>query len=77
MGRGVDQFSSGLLERCADAVGRGADFPTIWQKILQRHRLVIGPPEQAMDGDRAQLRVRLSTGQWLVFDSATKSFTLG
>ena len=76
MGCGVDQLSSGLLQRCTDAARNGADFPTIWETILRRHRFVIGPPEQVMDGDRTQLRIRLTTGQSLVFDSATKSFKL-
>jgi len=73
----VEQTSGGLLRRCSEAAGKGTDFPTIWHEIIRRHRLVLGPPEQWLDGDRTLLRIRLATGQWLTFDSATKTFSLG
>jgi hypothetical protein len=61
---------------CGDAMRKGADFPTVWQKVLRGHRLVLGVPEQKLEGGEAQLHVRLMTGQWIIFDSGSKTFTL-
>jgi hypothetical protein len=61
---------------CADAMRKGADFPTVWQELLRGHRLVLGMPEQKMEDGRSQLHMRLLTGQWLIFDSDSKSFSL-
>jgi hypothetical protein len=54
----------------------GSDFPTVWQTILRGHPLILGMPEQRLEGGRAQLHVRLITGQRLVFDSASKQFSI-
>ena len=70
------QTSDDLLRMCADAMRKGGDFPTIWQNLLRGHRLVLGVPEQKMTDGRAQLHVRLMTGQSLVFDSDSKAFSL-
>lgn len=70
------ETSEELLRLCADAMRKGADFPTVWQDVLRGHRLVLGVPEQAMKDGRAQLHVRLMTGQRLVFDSTSKTFLL-
>jgi hypothetical protein len=72
----VDQTSSGLLRSCNDALRNGADFPTVWQTIMRPHWLVRGLPEQHLDGDRSLLRIRLATGQSLMFDSAAKRFSI-
>ena len=72
----MDQTSSGLLRRCTEAIRDGADFPTVWQTVLRSHWLVRGLPEQYLDGDRVLLRIRLATGQHLLFDSETKSFSI-
>ena len=68
--------SGDLLQKCADAMGAGADFPTVWQTVLRQHPLVLGPPVQYMDGECAQLHIRLITGQRLVFDSVSKQFSI-
>ena len=70
------QASEELLRMCIDAMREGAEFPTVWQNVLHGHRLVLGVPEQMMQGGKAQLHVRLMTGQWLVFDSDSKAFSL-
>lgn len=73
----MDQTYGGLLRKCNEAIRAGADFPTVWQTVLKPHRLVRGLPESHLEeGDDAQLRIRLVTGQWLIFDSGTKSFSL-
>ena len=48
----------------------------IWRSILKPHWLVVGSPEQHMEGDRAQLRIPLATGQQLIFESNSKTFVL-
>jgi hypothetical protein len=64
------------MRMCADAMRKGADFPTVWQDLLRGHRLVLGVPEQKMEGSKAQLHIRLLTGQRLIFDSDSKAFSL-
>jgi hypothetical protein len=65
-----------LLAKCVEARRQGADFPTIWNTIIKSHPSVMGPPVQHLDGDRAQLRVRLISGERLVFDSGAKEFSI-
>ena len=65
-----------LLTDCAEAMRQGADFPTVWNTVIKTHPSVMGPPVQHLDGDRAQLRVRLISGQLLVFDSGSKEFSI-
>lgn len=67
---------SDLLRDCAEAVAEGADFPTVWQSKIKGHRLVVGTPEQIVERDRPKLRIHLVTGQRLIFDSASKSFSI-
>ncbi|PWB64801.1 MAG: hypothetical protein C3F17_06040 [Bradyrhizobiaceae bacterium] len=68
--------ASKLLSRCVEAMRQGADFPTVWNTVIKNDPVVMGPPVQHLDGDRAQLRVRLISGQRLVFDSGSKQFSL-
>ena len=65
-----------LVQDCISAVRDGVDFPTIWQSILRRDALVMGPPLQASEDGRICLKIPLSSRQWLVFDSASKQFSL-
>ena len=65
-----------LLKQCADAMREGADFPTVWNTLLKSHALVAGPPVQTTRGGHAQLEVFLVTGQRLIFDSASREFSL-
>jgi hypothetical protein len=68
--------SEDLLRMCIDAMRKGADFPTVWQNVLRGHRLVLGMPEQQMTDGKAQLHIRLLTGQRIIFDSTSKTFSL-
>ena len=61
---------------CSEAMRKGDDFPTVWQNLLRGHRLVLGVPEQQMADGKAQLHIRLMTGQRLIFDSTSKTFSL-
>ncbi len=69
------ETSSELLARCATAI-QSSDFPTVWQTVLRGHRLVAGAPLQHMQGGEAQLRIPLLTGQFLVFNSDSKRFSI-
>ena len=55
-----------LLERCNAERSNGADFPTVWNKILKAHHLVNGVPVQAIENGESVLKVRLITGHHLV-----------
>lgn len=55
-----------LLRACEAAREEGADFPTVWDSILRRHPMVIGPPVQRIKGGEAMLEIPLITGQRLV-----------
>jgi hypothetical protein len=72
----VHDAAHDLLTDCAEAMRQGADFPTVWNTVIKTHPSVMGPPVQHLDGDRAQLRVRLISGQRLVFDSGAKQFSI-
>ena len=64
-----------LVRRCVAAMSEAADFPTLWDTVLRRHSLVVGPPIQRIEGGRAWLRIPLVTNQWFVFESASKTFS--
>jgi hypothetical protein len=64
-----------LVRQCTEAI-RDSDFPTVWHSLLRQHHLVVGPPVQYMNGGNAELHVRLLSGQRLVFDSASKTFSV-
>jgi len=68
--------ASGLVAICAARIANGADFPTVWQRILKGHALIAGPPVSAIRDGRARLEINLITGQRLVFDSTSKEFSL-
>ena len=72
----VDETPDELVQRCIRAAGEGADFPTVWETVLRGHALVVGPPLQAVEGGRICLKILILTGQWLVFDSASREFSL-
>jgi hypothetical protein len=69
----MPRLSDDLLRQCRAAI-QESDFPTVWETLLRRHRLVVGPPVQYLNGEKAELHVRLMTGEQLVFDSAAKTF---
>jgi hypothetical protein len=64
----------GLLRACEAAHREGKDFPTVWNTILRRHRLVIGLPTHRIRDGRAEIMVKLATGQYVV--SATSGYRL-
>jgi hypothetical protein len=72
----VDRTVDQLIENCVGAAREGADFPSVWQSVLRHHSLVVGPPVQGIEQGRVFLKIPLITGQWLVFDSASKKFSL-
>jgi hypothetical protein len=55
-----------LAERCNAARLAGADFPTVWNTILKKNRLVLGIPIQALQDGRPVLKIRLTTRQHIV-----------
>ena len=60
----MDALVADLLERCVSARQEGLDFPTIWSRILSRHRLVSGIPVSVSE----VLAVPLATGDTLCFN---------
>lgn len=57
----------GLLKVCEAAHRQGKDFPTVWNTILKHHPLVLGLPAHRVQEGMAQIVVRLSTGQRVIF----------
>ena len=72
----VNEIADELIQNCISATREGADFPTVWQTVLRRHSLVVGPPIQGVEGGRVCLKIPLITNQWLVFDSTSNEFSL-
>jgi hypothetical protein len=66
-----------LVALCTELVRKGEDFPTVWATVLKSHALVTGIPQSKLEGQRPVLEIRLITGEWLVFDSESKKFSLG
>ncbi len=65
-----------LAEQCTQAARDGADFPTIWETLLRRNELVVGPPVQSFEDERPHLDVRLSNGLCLRYSSGSNDFSL-
>lgn len=65
-----------LVERCTEANGRGADFPTVWHTVLKRDPLVAGIPRQRMAGAKSVLEIPLITGQCILYDGDLRRFSL-
>jgi hypothetical protein len=64
-----------LIENCITATREGADFPTVWQTLLRRRSLVVGPPIQGIESGRICLKIPLISSQWLIYDSTSKEFS--
>ena len=64
-----------LLQKCVTARAGGADFPSIWNKLLKGHPLVAGLPIQGLAGNAARLEVPLITGERLIYGDA--GFSIG
>ncbi len=63
-----------LLLACENASREGADFPTVWDTVLRRHPLVIGPPVQIHHDDQPHLEIPLLTGRRLVYNTSAKRY---
>jgi hypothetical protein len=63
-----------LLQACERAQKEGADFPSVWNTVLKKNRLVRGQPRQAMRGSEPALEIDLTTGQRLIF--AARAFSI-
>lgn len=59
--------AAGLQALCAAAYASGKDFPTVYAEIIRGNPLVIGMPVQSIDKHGPILRIRLTSGQSLVF----------
>jgi hypothetical protein len=68
--------STDLILKCTAAARDGADFPSVWDRVLKRHALVVGPPIQTYEDERPLLEVRLISGQRLVYDSTSNKYAL-
>jgi hypothetical protein len=71
----LEDAAARLKERCAAAKSSGADFPTIWNTILKRNRLVASSPIQAIENGEPVLKVRLANNQELI--CGRSGFSLG
>jgi hypothetical protein len=63
-----------LVRKCEAATHDGLDFPTIWETVLRRHPLVLGPPIQTYRNELPHLEIPLITGQHLVYNTSTKIY---
>ena len=68
--------ASKLAELCTQAARDGIEFPVIWDTILRKNGLVIGPPVQTFEDGRPHLEIRLSNGYWLRYCSQSNDFSL-
>ena len=63
-----------LLMTCLTAQRERADFPTVWNRVLNGSRLVVGKPIQQMEADgQVVLAVNLTTGQRILYGSGRYS----
>jgi hypothetical protein len=72
----MSESQAELLSRCRAAQAAGMDFPTLWNEVLRRSPLVIGPPVQTIRAGRIQLETRLISGGYIAFDSESKEISM-
>jgi hypothetical protein len=65
-----------LLAACIAAAGRGEDFPTVWETLLKVHPLVAYPPVQRLVDGRPRLNVILTSGERIVYDSISNTYSI-
>ena len=71
------ETANDLVLKCTAIARDGSDFPTIWDAVLKRHALVVGPPIQTFDDEeRPQLKIRLVTGQCLVYKADSNEYAV-
>ena len=74
--RHMDDTVYDLMRKCSAAAREGLDFPTIWNDVLRRHPLVLGPPIQVYHGDLPHLEIPLLSGPHLVYNSSKREYSL-
>jgi hypothetical protein len=63
----VVETANDLALKCSAAARDGADFPMVWDTVLEGHALVVGPSIQTFDDEEhPQLEIQLINGQRLV-----------
>ena len=62
--------------QCAQAAELGEDFPSVWETVLRRHALVVGPPVQVYHDDLPRLEVHLITNQRIIYNSDSREYVL-
>jgi hypothetical protein len=72
----AQQEANDLARTCTEAVRKGTNFPSVWYRLIKRHPLVEGIPRQRIEGERCLLDIPLITGERLVFDDDSKTFSL-
>jgi len=73
----VAETANDLVLKCTAIARDGADFPTVWEAVLKKNALVVGPPVQTFDDEeRAQLEIRLISGQRLVYKSDSNEYSV-
>ena len=65
-----------MARLCTELVRKGTDFPTVWTTVLKGNALVNGIPQSKLEGRRPMLEVQLITGERLVFDGKSKTFSV-
>jgi hypothetical protein len=63
-----------VLLACEAALRDGADFPTVWDTVLRRHPLVMGPPIQIHHDDKPHLEIPLMSGQRLLYSTSDRRY---
>ena len=72
----IDHTVYDLRRKCSAATLQGLDFPTVWNDVLRKHPLVLGPPIQVYHGDVPHLEIPLLTGRHLVYNSSKREYSL-
>jgi hypothetical protein len=55
-----------LVALCERARLEGADFPTVWRRVLRPSPLVIGLPTHDIERGKTRIVVALKTGQKII-----------
>jgi hypothetical protein len=70
----MGKTSNDLVLRCAEAARDGGDFQTVWDTVLRKNALVVGPPIQTFDHELPQFEIQLINGQRLVYRPASNEY---
>jgi hypothetical protein len=71
----MTETANDLVLKCTAIAQMGANFPTVWDKVLKGHALVAGPPTQTFDDQIGpQLEIGLVNGQRLIYNSASNEY---